>query len=74
MFTSTGNTSAKVGGVVGAAVEYAFTQNRSGKVEYLHTFYGDKSLAYTNDLGQTFTTNAYNFDTNVVRVGLNYKC
>ena len=64
-----------IGAVLGGGIEYAFTNNWSAKVEYLHTFYGNKSVVYTNAAipGQTYTLNNYSLDTNLVRVGLNYR-
>jgi outer membrane immunogenic protein len=74
VYTSTNGSNTNIGAVAGAGLEYAFTQNWSGKVEYLHTFYDNRTIVYANGhLGQSFSTSGYNFDTNIVRVGLNYK-
>jgi outer membrane immunogenic protein len=73
VFTATNNSNNDVGGVVGAGVEYAFTPNWTAKVEYLHTFFNNRNIVFANSAGQTFTTSGFNFDTNIVRVGLNYK-
>ena len=70
-FTGTPNNQS-VGAVVGGGIEYAFTNNWSAKVEYLHTFFGNKSVVYTNSANQTFTMTNNNMDTNIVRAGLNY--
>lgn len=63
----------RVGAVLGGGIEYAFSNNWSAKVEYLHTFYGSSHVVYTNIAAQTFTTSGNNLDTNIARVGLNYK-
>jgi outer membrane immunogenic protein len=72
-YTANGNHNSDVGEVLGGGVEYAFTPNWTGKVEYLHTFYNNRTVTYTNSIGQTFASNGYKFDTNIIRVGLNYK-
>ena len=55
------------GGVIGAGVEYAFTNNISAKAEYLYAPLGDKT--YSNGV------NSAKSDVNLslVRAGLNYK-
>ena len=79
VFNSTGNNNnnSTVGAVVGGGIEYAFTPNWTAKVEYLRTLYGRKNntTVYANNAGQTFTLTGrgFNEDTNIVRVGLNYK-
>jgi outer membrane immunogenic protein len=73
-YTAQNHNADNVGGVVGGGVEYAFTPNWTGKVEYLHTFFNNQTITYANGFaGQAFTTNGFKFDTNIVRVGLNYK-
>jgi outer membrane immunogenic protein len=52
------------GGVVGAGVEYAFTNNISAKVEYLYAPFGTD----TNLMGQKSDLNL-----SLIRAGLNYK-
>jgi outer membrane immunogenic protein len=74
VFNSTGNTNNNIGELVGAGVEYAFTPNWTGRVEYVHTFYNNKTITYANGVpGQAFTSNGFKFDTDVITVGLNYK-
>jgi outer membrane immunogenic protein len=65
----------KVGWVVGAGWEYAFTNNWSAKVEYLHMDFGSSSvLAFQNVPAPVFAVNhTYNFREDVVRVGVNYR-
>jgi outer membrane immunogenic protein len=65
----------KVGWVVGAGWEYAFTGNWSGKLEYLHMDFGSTSVvAFQNIPGSTAAwTHNFNFREDVVRVGLNYR-
>jgi outer membrane immunogenic protein len=68
----------RVGWVVGAGWEYAFTNNWSAKVEYLHMDFGSTSAftATTNAAAQAagagFNVN-HRFREDVVRVGLNYR-
>ena len=58
----------RVGGAIGAGVEYAFTNNISAKAEYLwmpledQTYFGGTPYAETNHM-----------DVSLFRVGLNYK-
>lgn len=82
-FVANGNNNNRMGAVVGGGVEYAFTNHWSAKLEYLHTFYGLKKVAYTNVYHpgfppgangiQSFTLNGRAMDTNVIRAGLNYR-
>jgi opacity protein-like surface antigen len=75
-FRYQGTTSdSKVGWVVGAGWEYAFTGNWSGKIEYLHMDFGNSSvLAFQNTPNSTNGVNhTFNFREDVVRVGLNYR-
>ncbi len=51
------------GGVIGAGLEYAFTNNISAKAEYLYAPFEDK----------TYFTAKSNLDLSLLRVGLNYK-
>ncbi len=51
------------GGVVGAGLEYAFTNNISAKAEYL----------YAPFAGQTIDGQRSNLDLSLIRAGLNYK-
>ena len=65
----------RVGWVVGAGWEYAFTNNWSAKVEYLHMDFGNTSaVAVQNTPGSPFAmTHTVRFREDVVRVGINYR-
>jgi len=56
------------GGVIGAGLEYAFTNNITAKAEYLYAPLGSKT--YTDAYGNSAKSKA---DLNMVRAGLNYK-
>jgi len=60
--------STQVGWVLGAGLDYAFTDKLVGRVEYLYMDLGDET--YTNADGDSI-----NFDTNVstIRTGLSYR-
>lgn len=77
-FTSSNSNNSNVGAVLGGGMEYAFSDNWSAKIEYLHTFYGHGNVVYANGqsfggVPQTFTLSNYSLDTNIIRAGLNYK-
>lgn len=82
-FTANGDTNSSLGMVLGGGAEYALTNNWSAKVEYLRNLYGLKKINYTNDFNpglprpfdgvQAFNLNGRGMDTDVLRVGLNYK-
>ncbi len=59
----------RVGGAVGAGIEYALPGNWTARVEYLFVDYGNRSV--------TFPAGAQRFDSNLalseLRLGLNYK-
>jgi len=63
-----GGSSTQVGWVLGAGLDYAFTDKLIGRVEFLYMDLGDET--YTNADGDSI-----NFDTNVstVRTGLSYR-
>jgi outer membrane immunogenic protein len=66
----------RFGWVIGVGGEYAFTNNWSAKIEYLHMDFGStSSFAQRNIVspGAGGLTNTYNFREDVVRVGLNYR-
>jgi opacity protein-like surface antigen len=65
----------RIGWVVGAGWEYAFNNNWSAKVEYLHMDFGSRSvLAFQNVPASPFAINhTFNFREDVVRVGINYR-
>jgi opacity protein-like surface antigen len=66
----------RVGWVVGAGWEYAFNNNWSAKVEYLHMDFGRTSAVTPTPpaalAGAAFTY-SHNFREDVVRVGINYR-
>ena len=59
----------RVGGVVGAGVEFALAAHWTAQLEYLYTAYGDRSVA--------FPAGAQSFNSNLtlseLRAGLNYR-
>jgi outer membrane immunogenic protein len=62
------------GWVAGGGVEYAFTPNWIGRLEYLHYDLGDFSFVHPSLVAPTvFTTTTLETQINVVRVGVNYK-
>jgi outer membrane immunogenic protein len=71
-FTS-GGSSTRVGYALGAGVEYAFTQNVSGKLEYLYTDIGSRTYNLTNPTTPAFISVKSNGTAQLARVGLNYK-
>ena len=60
--------SSKNGYTVGAGLEYLFTQNWSGKVEYQYYDFGK-----TNFIGGPVGVTSVNNDQHTVKVGLNYR-
>lgn len=68
-------TSTRSGWTAGGGVEYAFTQNWSAKIEYLHLRFG--SYQWTNGASGTANCIGINCSTdarlNVIRAGLNYR-
>ncbi len=66
------SSSTQIGWTAGAGVEFAFTPNLTGKVEYLYVDLGSQSCAAGNcSLGGLPTT--VSLTENVVRAGINYK-
>jgi outer membrane immunogenic protein len=65
----------RVGWVVGAGWEYAFSGNWSGKIEYLHMDFGGQSVLALQNIASPVNgfVHNFNFREDVVRVGLNYK-
>jgi outer membrane immunogenic protein len=72
-------TATRAGWVWGGGVEYAFSSNWSGKVEYLHADFGNVSSvsqAFTlagAPVANAFLTHNHRVTTDIVRVGLNYR-
>ena len=69
----------RFGWVAGAGIEYAFSSNWSGKIEYLHADFGNTSFN-TNALtlagavvANAVLTHNHRLSTDIVRVGLNYR-
>jgi outer membrane immunogenic protein len=67
-FSSSSYSDTLTGWTVGAGVEYAFTQNITGRVEYRYTDFGDTNGEV--DGGETASTD---LKTHAVRVGISYK-
>ena len=61
----------QVGWTAGGGVEFAFTPNLTGKVEYLYVDLGSQSCPAANCCRRTATT--VSLTENVVRAGINYK-
>jgi outer membrane immunogenic protein len=66
------SSSTHTGWVAGAGLEYAFTNNLSGKVEGLFYNLGSQNTAGLTTTGFT-QTGAYNFSGSMVRIGMNVK-
>jgi len=66
--TGSFDTGTQIGWTVGAGVEFAFTPNLTGKVEYLYVDLGNFSCNVNCAAGTSVT-----FTENVVRAGINYK-
>jgi outer membrane immunogenic protein len=65
--TSGSDSETFTGWTVGGGLEYAFTQNVIGRVEYRYTDYGDTDI----DIGGDRTK--FDLHTNAVRIGVSYK-
>jgi outer membrane immunogenic protein len=62
------------GWTAGGGVEYAFTDNWSAKLEYLHNDFGSQSFARTLDSGGgLFHSQNVTLTNDIVRAGVNYK-
>lgn len=62
------------GWVAGGGFEYAFTNNWTGRFEYLHYDLGDATFVNPSAVVPTgFATTTFETQINVVRVGVNYK-
>lgn len=76
VYTSTSSSTTKVGWALGAGAEYAITPNLIGRVEYLYTSFGSKSVAYAAPagapVGSVFTA-SYKSNVGLLRAGLSYK-
>ncbi len=62
--------STQTGWTAGAGVEFAFTPNLTGKVEYLYVDLGSQSCPFASCAG---TATSVSLTENVVRAGINYK-
>jgi outer membrane immunogenic protein len=69
--STTNDTVNKVGWTGGGGVEVAFGENWTGKIEYLYTSLGSATCTTVLNCGGPATT--VNFNTSLVRVGINYK-
>ena len=66
-----GASDTRVGWTAGGGVEYAITNNLSGKVEYLYVDLGDFNCGVA--CGAGLATDNVSFDSHIVRGGLNFK-
>jgi outer membrane immunogenic protein len=66
------NSETRAGGLLGAGIEYAFTPNWSGKIEYHFIDFGKKDLTFCEADGDCFT-DAIDQKIHTVTVGVNYK-
>jgi outer membrane immunogenic protein len=65
--------STRTGWTLGGGLEYAFTQNVTGKIEGLYYDMGSETIAYTSPI-TLYTANAsFRYRGGIVRGGLNYK-
>jgi outer membrane immunogenic protein len=78
-FASAGGLSADIhnnenrsGWTVGGGIEVAFTQNWSGKVEYLYMNFGSRDQAFALT-GLPVVTDSLHLYSNIVRAGVNYR-
>lgn len=71
-FGTSSTSSTRSGWLLGTGVEYSFTQNWSGLIEYDHMDFGSRNLTFT---APGFPTSIANIkDTiNVIKAGVNYK-
>jgi outer membrane immunogenic protein len=60
------------GYTVGAGLEYLFTQNWSGKIEYQYYDFGRTTATFTDALGN-ITAVGFRNDEHTIKVGLNYR-
>ncbi|UDL95198.1 outer membrane beta-barrel protein [Lichenihabitans sp. PAMC28606] len=72
-FNGNGNDDTRIGYAVGAGVEYAFTQQISGKIEYLYTDLGSRKYNLTNPNTGAVISARSDGTSQIARVGLNYK-
>ena len=66
-------TETRTGWTVGAGVEYAFTRNWSGKIEYDYMDFGTRTLRFTDPGGDEFTDLSIRQRVHTVKAGVNYK-
>jgi outer membrane immunogenic protein len=74
-FTSTSSDSAKLGYALGAGVEYAFTANWTGRVQYLYADLGRSKTTYATTVRGTAYSSVVNprNQVSLITLGLNYK-
>ena len=63
----------RAGGIVGAGLEYKFTENLSGKLEGLWYDMGSTNNTFTSTVTNFTMTEHFKFDGGIVRGGLNWK-
>ncbi len=61
------------GWMVGAGIEYAFTDNWSAKIEYNYMDLGTRSVRFTDDASTVFYLVDIRQIVNVVKFGVNYR-
>jgi len=67
------SSSTQMGWTAGGGVEFAFTPNLTGKVEYLYVDLGNQSCAVGNCSLPGSSATTVTFTENIVRAGINYK-
>jgi outer membrane immunogenic protein len=70
--TFSNNNIGRDGYTVGGGIEYLFTQNWSGKVEYQYYDFGNTTTLFTNGAGLA-TPLSFRNDQHTIKVGLNYR-
>jgi len=63
----------RVGGVVGAGLEYGFAANWSAALEYDHLFMGTKAVSFTDPTGAPVGNDNIRQDVDLVTVHVNYR-
>jgi outer membrane immunogenic protein len=68
-----GAASTKTGGTIGGGVDYAFAKNVFGSIEGLYYDLGSETVSFFNPRSKFTVKEKYNFQGEIVRVGLDYK-
>jgi outer membrane immunogenic protein len=66
-------TETRLGGVIGAGLEYGFAPNWSAAIEYDHLFMGERIIAFTSLTGVFSREERIHQDVDLVTVRVNYK-